>query len=135
MPPGVDPDQAGELMLITDHIKRGDNPLFGPNVEALGPRFPALTDAYDPELAERARARRRGLASGSTRVYVMLRDRPQSRRRARLLRRLGADAVGMSTVVRRSSWPGTPGSGCSPSLITNGRPPPRPGRPTRRSSR
>jgi purine-nucleoside phosphorylase len=93
--------EPGELMLLTDHINlSGDNPLFGPNVDALGPRFPALTDAYDPDLAARARAaaQRAGvdLREG---VYVMLAGpNYETRAELRMLRGLGADAVGMSTV-------------------------------------
>ena len=66
---GLDPGfEPGELMLVTDHINlSGDNPLFGPNIDALGPRFPALTDAYDPELAARARRGRSGPGSACTR--------------------------------------------------------------------
>jgi purine-nucleoside phosphorylase len=94
--------EPGELMLVTDHINlSGDNPLFGPNVESLGPRFPALTDAYDPDLAARARAaaERTGVRFHEG-VYVML-SGPNFETRAelRMLRQLGADAVGMSTVL------------------------------------
>jgi purine-nucleoside phosphorylase len=94
--------EPGELMLMTDHINlSGDNPLFGPNVEALGPRFPALTDAYDPDLAARARAaaERTGVRLHEG-VYVMLSGPSfETRAELRMLRQLGADAVGMSTVL------------------------------------
>lgn len=94
--------EPGELMLMTDHINlSGDNPLFGPNVEALGPRFPALTDAYDPDLAARARAaaERTGVPLHEG-VYVMLSGPTyETRAELRMLRQLGADAVGMSTVL------------------------------------
>lgn len=93
--------EPGDLMLITDHINlSGDNPLFGPNVDALGPRFPALTDAYDPDLAARARAaaQRAGVDLHEG-VYVMLAGpNYETRAELRMLRGLGADAVGMSTV-------------------------------------
>ena len=94
--------EPGELMLVTDHINlSGDNPLFGPNVDELGPRFPALTDAYDPDLADRARAaaRKTGVTLHEG-VYVM-RSGPNFETRAelRMLRQLGGDAVGMSTVL------------------------------------
>lgn len=100
---GLNPDfEPGELMLVTDHINlSGDNPLFGPNVDALGPRFPALTDAYDPDLAERTRtaARRTGVRLHEG-VYVMLAGpNYETRAELRMLRGLGADAVGMSTVL------------------------------------
>ena len=100
---GLNPAFApGELMLMTDHINlSGDNPLFGPNVEVLGPRFPALTDAYDPDLAARARAaaERTGVPLHEG-VYVMLSGPTyETRAELRMLRQLGADAVGMSTVL------------------------------------
>jgi purine-nucleoside phosphorylase len=89
-------------MLITDHINlSGDNPLLGPNVDALGPRFPALTDAYDSELAARARAAaaRTGVRMHEG-VYVMLSGPSfETRAELRFLRGLGGDAVGMSTAL------------------------------------
>jgi purine-nucleoside phosphorylase len=94
--------EPAELMLITDHINfSGDNPLFGPNVDVLGPRFPAMTDAYDPELADRARAAaaRTGVQLHEG-VYVMLAGPSyETRAELRFLRDLGADAVGMSTAL------------------------------------
>ena len=100
---GLNPDfEPGELMLVTDHINlSGDNPLYGPNVDALGPRFPALTDAYDPDLADRARAsaQRTGVRLHEG-IYVMLAGPSyETRAELRMLRGLGADAVGMSTVL------------------------------------
>jgi purine-nucleoside phosphorylase len=98
---GMNPDFVpGDLMLVTDHINlSGDNPLFGPNVDALGPRFPALTDAYDPELRARARsaAERTGVTLREG-VYIMLSGPSfETRAELRMLRGLGGDAVGMST--------------------------------------
>ncbi len=94
--------EPGELMLVSDHINlSGDNPLFGPNVDAMGPRFPALTDAYDADLAARARAaaQRTGVRLHEG-VYVMLAGpNYETRAELRMLRGLGADAVGMSTVL------------------------------------
>jgi purine-nucleoside phosphorylase len=93
--------EPGDLMLITDHINlSGDNPLFGPNIDPLGPRFPALTDAYDPDIAARARAaaQRAGVDLHEG-VYAMLAGpNYETRAELRMLRGLGADAVGMSTV-------------------------------------
>ena len=103
-------------MLVTDHLNlSGDNPLFGPNVDILGPRFPALTDAYDPELAARVRAaaERTGVRLHEG-VYVMLAGPTyETRAELRMLQGLGADAVGMSTVLEvivpamraSGSWP------------------------------
>jgi purine-nucleoside phosphorylase len=93
--------QPGELMLIADHINLlGDNPLVGPNDEALGTRFPDLTDAYDPAL--RALARQVALEQRITLregVYVAVAGpNLETRAEYRWLRAVGADVVGMSTV-------------------------------------
>ncbi len=99
---GLNPDfRAGELMLICDHINFiGDSPLVGANIDAWGPRFPDLSRVYDEALRQTALAvaRRRGLVLHQG-VYVAVKG-PQLETPAetRLLRWLGADAVGMSTV-------------------------------------
>ncbi|HET9725895.1 MAG TPA: purine-nucleoside phosphorylase [Gemmatimonadales bacterium] len=91
----------GDLVLISDHINLlGDNPLVGPNDERLGPRFPDMSAAYDPEL--RALARAAALELGIVLregVYVAV-PGPNLETRAeyRMLRAIGADVVGMSTV-------------------------------------
>jgi purine-nucleoside phosphorylase len=98
---GMNPDLVpGDVMLISDHINlSGDNPLRGPNLDRFGPRFPAMTDAYDPELRGAARdvAARIGMRLPEG-VYVMLAGPSyETRAEMRMLRSLGADAVGMST--------------------------------------
>jgi purine-nucleoside phosphorylase len=98
---GLDPEyEPGEIMLIADHINlSGDNPLRGPNLDRFGERFPAMTDAYDPQLRSAARdsAARTGVALREG-VYVMLAGPSyETRAEMRMLRTLGGDAVGMST--------------------------------------
>ena len=95
--PAFDP---GDVMLITDHLNlSGDNPLRGPNLDRFGARFPPMTDAYDPELRAAAleSASRAGVALREG-VYVMLSGPSyETRAEMRMLRGLGAQAVGMST--------------------------------------
>ena len=91
----------GDLVLLSDHINLlGDNPLVGPNDERLGPRFPDMSAPYDAEL--RALARAAALELGIVLregVYVAV-PGPNLETRAeyRMLRAIGADVVGMSTV-------------------------------------
>jgi purine-nucleoside phosphorylase len=91
----------GDLVLLSDHINLlGDNPLVGANDERLGPRFPDMSSPYDPELRALARGvaleQRIVLREG---VYVAV-PGPSLETRAeyRMLRAIGADVVGMSTV-------------------------------------
>ena len=92
--------EPGDVMLISDHLNMsGDNPLLGPNIERFGPRFPPMTDAYDPQLRAAAleAAERTGMKLREG-VYVMLAGPSyETRAEMRMLRALGADAVGMST--------------------------------------
>lgn len=102
---GVNPDfEPGDLMLINDHINMigmaGLNPLRGPNLDELGPRFPDMSQAYDRgliDLARRVAAESNILPHSG--VYVCLAG-PSFETPAdlRFLRLIGADAVGMSTV-------------------------------------
>lgn len=99
---GVNPDYTpGDLMLIRDHINlMGDNPLRGPNDADLGPRFPDLSDAWDPAI--RAVARRVAQVEGirvQEGVYVALSGPTyETPAEVAFLRNAGGDAVGMSTV-------------------------------------
>ena len=102
---GVNPEFVpGDVMLITDHLNlvgmTGANPLMGPNIDELGPRFPDMSQAYDRKLMEIAR---RAASNGNIPlregVYCAL-SGPSFEGPAdlRFLRMAGADAVGMSTV-------------------------------------
>ena len=96
--------RAGDLMLITDHIglaaMSGANPLWGPNDEALGPRFVDMSKAYDAGLralalktaADLGIALRQGIYAGLAGPTF------ETPAEVRFLRLIGADAVGMSTV-------------------------------------
>ncbi len=101
---GLNPNfRAGDVMLVTDHINlpgmTGQNPLYGPNDESLGPRFPNMHRAYDWGLQAVARqvaaAENLVLREG---VYICLSGPAfETPAEVRMLRVWGADAVGMST--------------------------------------
>jgi xanthosine phosphorylase len=91
----------GTLMAIADHINLlGVNPLTGSNDDAIGPRFPAMRDAYDPELRERLQRAAAGLGMRLPEGVYLATAGPSFETPAeiRAFRTLGADAVGMSTV-------------------------------------
>jgi purine-nucleoside phosphorylase len=99
---GINPAYgAGDLVRITDHLNlTGQNPLVGPNDERLGPRFPDMSAPYDPALGalldEAARTAGVPLRQG---VYAgVLGPSYETPAEIRMLRTLGADLVGMSTV-------------------------------------
>lgn len=93
--------RAGDIMLIDDHINLlGENPLVGPNLDELGPRFPDMSEAYDRGLQSLAQETALDLKLPLRRgVYVAV-SGPNLETRAeyRMLRTMGADVVGMSTV-------------------------------------
>jgi purine-nucleoside phosphorylase len=113
---------AGDLMLISDHINMmGPNPLRGPNIEALGVRFPDMSEAYPESLRAIARevAKEIGVDIKEG-VYLALSGPTyETPAEIRAFRVLGADAVGMSTVpeVLAMSHMGIPVLGIS--CITN----------------
>ena len=113
---------AGTLMLITDHLNlTGRSPLIGANDETLGPRFPDLVNAWSPRLNELMR--RAAADEGITLeegVYAGLSGPTyETPAEVRMLRTLGADAVGMSTVLEAvvARWAGAEVVGVS--LVTN----------------
>lgn len=101
----INPDFApGDLMLINDHLNMigmgGANPLFGPNLDEFGPRFPDMSQPYDRELLALARqACEEENVEYQEGVYVSLPGPSfESPAELRFLLGIGADAVGMSTV-------------------------------------
>ncbi len=99
---GINPAyRRGALVLICDHINlQGSHPLVGPNDEALGPRFPDMTEAYPAELRRIARetAAELGLELPEGVYAAMLGPSYETPAEIRFLRTIGADLVGMSTV-------------------------------------
>lgn len=99
---GLHPEMTpGDLMLVTDHLNlTGRNPLVGPNDDVLGPRFPDMTQAYDGRLRRMALTAAAELGSKLREgVYAgLLGPTYETPAEIAMLRRLGADAVGMSTV-------------------------------------
>jgi len=120
---GIDPAFGpGTLMIISDHLNlTGRTPLLGPNADGIGPRFQDLTDAWSPRLREGLRAA--GAAEGVELVegiYAgLLGPQYETPAEVRMLRTLGADAVGMSTVLEciAARWAGL--EVCGVSLVTN----------------
>jgi purine-nucleoside phosphorylase len=120
---GLDPTFGpGTLMVMSDHINlTGRTPLLGPNADAMGERFTDLTDAWSPRSRARllaaGRAEKVELAEG---VYVGLTGpNYETPAEVRMLRALGGDAVGMSTVLEciAARWVGL--EVCGVSLVTN----------------
>jgi purine-nucleoside phosphorylase len=93
--------KPGTLMAIDDHINlMGSSPLFGPNDERFGPRFPDMTEAYSKRLRQvaDAAAASRGIALAHGIYAAMHGPSYETPAEIRFLRTIGADAVGMSTV-------------------------------------
>ncbi|HKF85042.1 MAG TPA: purine-nucleoside phosphorylase [Candidatus Limnocylindrales bacterium] len=120
---GVNPDYGpGTLMVISDHLNlTGRTPLLGGNADELGPRFPDLTDVWGPQL--RGRLHEAATTEGvelEEGVYAgLLGPSYETPAEVRMLRTLGADAVGMSTVLEAvaARWAGL--AVCGVSLVTN----------------
>ncbi len=99
---GINPMlHPGDLMLITDHINMmGANPLIGPNLDEMGPRFPDMSEAYDAAMRiialEAAKQKEIPIHQG---VYMGFPGPSyETPAEIRMCRTLGADAVGMSTI-------------------------------------
>lgn len=93
--------EAGDLVLLSDHINLlGDNPLRGPNLEPLGPRFPDMTEVYDRGLRKLAHgvATELGVRLKEGVYLATLGPSYETPAEIRAFRALGADLVGMSTV-------------------------------------
>ncbi|MCQ5201195.1 purine-nucleoside phosphorylase [Mordavella massiliensis] len=114
--------QAGDLMLITDHISTAvPNPLRGENIDELGTRFPDMSHVYDPELQEAAKeaAARQGISLREG-IYVQCSGPSyETPAEIRMLGALGADAVGMSTVCEAIAARHMGMKVCGISCITN----------------
>jgi purine-nucleoside phosphorylase len=101
----VNPDyEPGDLMILNDHINllgmAGFNPLRGPNLDEFGPRFPDMSQAYDPALVKLAHevASNSGISCHEG-VYICLAGPTyETPADLRFLKMIGVDAVGMSTV-------------------------------------
>lgn len=93
--------KAGDLMLIEDHINlSGDNPLIGPNFDELGPRFPDMTYTYSPDLIKKIKekADKKGILVRRGVYAFMTGPSYETPAEVRMIRTLGADCVGMSSV-------------------------------------
>lgn len=93
--------KAGDLMLIEDHINlSGDNPLIGPNFDELGPRFPDMTYTYSTDLIKKIKekADKKGILVHQGVYAFMTGPSYETPAEVRMIRTLGADCVGMSSV-------------------------------------
>ncbi len=99
---GLNPQfRAGDLMVIEDHINlMGDNPLIGPNDDALGPRFPDMSEPYSRALVNLAEtvALEKGIKLQKGVYLACPGPSLETRAEYRMMRGMGADVVGMSTV-------------------------------------
>jgi purine-nucleoside phosphorylase len=109
---------AGDLMVLSDHLNlTGQSPLTGDHDEAFGPRFPDMSEVYSRQLREHLLAAGEGLKQG---VYAgLLGPSYETPAEVRMLRGLGADAVGMSTVHEAIALRAMGAELCGMSLISN----------------
>ena len=113
--------RVGDVMVINDHINLIPNPLIGKNLDELGPRFPAMNDAYNPELIERATkiAEREGIKLQYGCYVALTGPTFETPKEYMWVKLIGGDAVGMSTApeVIAARHMGLPVFGIS--IITN----------------
>ncbi len=98
---GVNPaHDTGDLMIITDHICLFPNPLIGPNLDELGPRFPDMSEAYDHALIAKAKeiAKKNNINVQQGTYVGLTGPTLETPAEYRYVRNIGGDAVGMSTV-------------------------------------
>ena len=99
---GINPSfKRGQLVLVSDHINlQGSNPLAGPNDESMGPRFPAMLEAYSADYRRLAldTAEKLGIDISEGVYAAVLGPSYETPAEIRFLRTIGADLVGMSTV-------------------------------------
>jgi purine-nucleoside phosphorylase len=99
---GVNPaHKVGDLMIINDHISFGTaNPLIGKNIDELGPRFPDMTEPYSKALIAQAKgiANKLNIPVHEGVYFVVTGPTFETKAEYRMIQKLGADAVGMSTV-------------------------------------
>jgi purine-nucleoside phosphorylase len=99
---GVNPDfEVGEIMIMNDHINLfPGNPLIGPNIDELGPRFPDMSDPYDQEMIDKASdiAKNLGIRVAVGCYAGLTGPTLETPSEYKYVRAIGADAVGMSTV-------------------------------------
>ena len=98
---GVNPaHDTGDLMIITDHICLFPNPLIGPNLDELGPRFPDMSEAYDHTLIAKAKeiAKKNNINVQQGTYVGLTGPTLETPAEYRYVRNIGGDAVGMSTV-------------------------------------
>jgi len=109
---------AGDLMVLKDHLNlTGQSPLIGEHDEALGPRFPDMSEVYSRDLRDHLLGAGDGIKQG---VYAgLLGPSYETPAEVRMLRGLGADAVGMSTVHEAIALRAMGAELCGMSLISN----------------
>ena len=99
---GVNKDfSVGDLMIITDHISFATvNPLLGPNIDELGPRFPDMSEPYKKDLIKKAKsiAAKHGITVKDGVYFGVTGPTFETRSEYKMIRLLGGDAVGMRTV-------------------------------------